>query len=164
MSRKLLAGTVALGACILAVVFGRTGEPKLTHVRSLSALLAHPVRDLPLRVHGALVKGSLCKEAARCGYRFVLTDTYGASAWAAAPLSARPLLSVRYPGCLFSECVFDTSNIEVDLTVDGKLGASPRELEAAEVYTHSPEVCHWLANLADAEPMVSSDLPLCAAR
>lgn len=160
MSRKLLAGTLALGACILALVFGPMGERKLTHVRSLSALLAHPIHDGTVRVHGALVKGSLCKEAAPCGYRFVLMDTGGA----VAPLSPRARVPVRYSRCWLPECLFDTGNVESDVTIEGKLASSANELEASEVFTPSPEVCRWLAHVADAQPMAPSDVPLCVAR
>ena len=96
MSRKLLAGTVLLGAGILALVFFMPGDvPR----RTVSAFLAQRIRNRPVRVEGALVKGSLCKVTRgpdACEYRFRMID--GFSLHPAPGLG--PELRVRDPNCL----------------------------------------------------------------
>jgi cytochrome c-type biogenesis protein CcmE len=133
MSRKLLAGTLLLGASILYAVFS-LGRPKPVYSRSVSEFLAHPIRDEAVRIQGSLVPGSLVRLDEPCEYRFRLVDRWSPST-DAAPSAARPELSVRYPRCIVPDTFRDTPGFEgAVVTVEGKMCQSCHHFEASEIY------------------------------
>jgi len=138
MSRKLLVGSVLLGAGILVAVFG-WGRPKSSvYARSVSAFLAHPSFDEPVRVQGSLVPGSLVRGSEPCEYRFSLVDGWSASTDAVA-IAEQPQLPVRYLGCVVPDTFRDAPGFEMaPVTVEGKLCESCHRFEASQIYAKMP--------------------------
>jgi cytochrome c-type biogenesis protein CcmE len=129
MGRKLLFGILVAGTSALLLVFGWS-EPKLVHARSVSAFVAHPVRDRPVRLDGALVKGSLCKISEPCEYRFRMVDRFQPGPPAE--------LSVRYPGCIVPDTFRDLPWLDVQVSVTGKLCATCHDFEASQIMARCP--------------------------
>lgn len=129
MSRKLLAGTVLLGAAILVVVFNFT--PSAVYSRSVSDFLARPIREQRVRIQGTLVPGSICRRDDPCEWRFSLADR-----WLpppdAGPATPKAQLFVRYAQCLTPDTFRDGEN--VTLTVEGELCASCHRFEASQIF------------------------------
>jgi len=136
MSRKLLAGTVLIGAGILTVVFGLRSPP-LRYALSVSELLAHPVHEQLVRVQGTVVPESVCQEARGCGYRFRLTDG-GSALPHALPAAPRRQLSVHYPACIVPDSFRLLPSLSLDLTVEGELCANCHRFEASQVLAKCP--------------------------
>ena len=133
MSRKVLLGTLLIGASVLCFVFS-SSRAKPRYSRTVSEFLAHPTRDEPVRIRGSLVPGSLVQRDEPCEFRFRLVDRWSGSA-DAAPIAARAELSVRYPSCLIPDTLRDSPGFEAaEVTVDGKLCQSCHDFEASQVH------------------------------
>jgi len=132
MSRKLLAGTVLLGAGILTAVFSLSSPPAV-YARSVSDFVAQPIRERTVRVSGTLVHGSLLRSNAPCGYLFRLAD--GAAEPSDAAPSARPELSVHYGECIVPDTFRDVAGYDLQVTVEGELCANCHRFEASQVIT-----------------------------
>lgn len=130
MSRKLLAGTLVLGAGVLAVVFGWPSPPGV-YARSVSDFVAHPIYDRAVRLQGTLVPGSLCMRHEPCEFRFRLTER-------SPPLdsgpSARPAeLVVSYRSCVISADFRERPGFDLPVVVEGQLCAHCHRFEASAV-------------------------------
>ena len=138
MSRKLLAGTVLLGAGILTLVFG-LNSPKPVYARSVSEFLARPLREQPVRINGVLVPGSLCRARNSCEYRFRMAAGAGWSRVSdAGPLGPSPELSVHYSSCFVPDTLRDVPGMEVPIIVEGELCANCHRFEASQLLIKCP--------------------------
>lgn len=135
MSRKLLAGTVLLGASILALVFGSRSSS--VYSRSVSEFLARPIRDRPVRIIGTLVHGSLCRASRECDIRFRLVSVFYERT-AAARVGPSPELSMRYETCILPDRLRDTPGVDLPVTVEGELCASCHRFEVSQVMIKTP--------------------------
>lgn len=134
MSRRLLAGTLVLGAVILVVVFELEG-PKPVYAYALGDFVAKPVRDVTVRLEGVLVPGSLCRSEAPCGYGFRMVDRR----WREGALGPPELtLAVHYPSCVVPDTVRDIPGWEMSLSVEGTLCTSCHVFEASRLLAKCP--------------------------
>jgi len=136
MNRKLLGGSVLLGAGILALVFGLS-SPKAVYARSVPEFLAHPIYDRPVRVTGTLVHGSLLRASASCEYRFSLAGG-GSPPSDAGPGSPRAELAVHYPDCIIPDGFRDMPCMDLQVTVEGELCTNCHRFEASQVIVKCP--------------------------
>jgi cytochrome c-type biogenesis protein CcmE len=136
MSRKLLAATVLLGAGILVAVFSSSRRTSI-YSRSVSEFRAHPVLDEPVRVLGALVPGSLVRQATPCEYRFVLAEAWSLTT-RARPSGTASQLSVHYPKCVLPDTLREVAGIETVITVEGELCTSCQQFEASQIFVKAP--------------------------
>ena len=137
MSRKLLLGTVVVGASVLALVWFIV--PGSVPNRTVSGFVLRPIHDRPVRIAGTLVKGSLCKVTrgpAACEYHFRMADSYSTHAAPGPPAELR----VRDPQCLIPDVLRDIQGYDVSVTVEGEQCSTCSELEASMVMAlcHSP--------------------------
>lgn len=151
MSRKLLVGTVLLGAGILCVVF-RLSKPDSVYSRSVSEFVAHPVYDRTVRVQGTVVPGSVCWRAEPCEYRFLLVEPRDSPTDAAAMAPPRPGLSVRYPSCIVPDTFRPKPGTDTFVTVEGKQCASCHYFEASLLLARGPGKYEMRARDAGSEP------------
>jgi cytochrome c-type biogenesis protein CcmE len=138
MSRKLLAGTVLLGAGILTLVFGLS-SPRPVYASSVSDFLLHPVRERTVRLSGTLVPGSLSGPSASSGYSFRLADrrfphNRAGTVWPSQELS------VHCSVCVVPDTFRDLPGIEIELSVEGELCAHCHRFEASLVMAKCPGV------------------------
>jgi cytochrome c-type biogenesis protein CcmE len=111
MGRKLLVGTLLLGAALLGAVLGlKDDSPSWS--RSVTDFWARPIFDRTVRVGGYLVQGTLCRMPDSCEHRFRMSDL-------------RPenpsMLPVHYKGCFVPEAFGDMPGFDVSITVEGTL-------------------------------------------
>ena len=128
MSRKLLVGSLVLGASVLGAVFGLSKERPIW-ARSVSEFRVHPSFDRTVRVSGYLVPGTLCKMTDRCEHRFRISEL-------------RPekpaVLPVRYQSCLVPDTFRDVPGVDISIIVEGKLCAGCHIFEAAQIMAKCP--------------------------
>ena len=134
MSRRLLAGTLVLGAAILVAVFQIEGR-KPVFAYGLEKFLAHPIRDKQVRLEGDLVPGSLCRIESPCGFEFRMVDRWFRSD---AGTSARPELAVRYSRCIVPDTFRDIPGWEMSLVVEGTLCTGCHVFEASQLIAKCP--------------------------
>ena len=131
MSRKLLAGTVVLGASILFAVF-RLSTPKGIYSVSVSEFLAHPLRERFVRVQGTLVHGSLCRRTEPCAYEFALMAA-PPEAIDSRPRTLGSELSVRYARCVLPDTLRDLAGMDVQITIEGELCSECHRFQASQL-------------------------------
>jgi cytochrome c-type biogenesis protein CcmE len=160
MSRKLLVGTVLLGAGILTAVFGLS-SPRPVYARSVSAFLAQPIRERTVRVEGTLVPGSLCRARGTRGeYRFVLADHWAERA-DAEPVGAGPQRSVSCLSCARGDTFRDVPGLLLQVTVEGELCASCHRFEASQAMAKCPSL--YRKGMYDGIHLAVRPVPPCAA-
>jgi cytochrome c-type biogenesis protein CcmE len=131
MSRKLLAAALAGGAGI--IVLALQLETKPVYSLSVSDFLARDLRDEKVKLQGLLVRRTLCRIEAACGYRFTLQD---GSLTSAGELSApAATLSVRYDGCVIPDNFRDIPGHDVTVTVEGERCQTCHDFKAAQIMT-----------------------------
>lgn len=131
--RVLLLGALVLGVALPTVVYA-LAKPKVMYSRRVSEFLKKPMRDTPVRIEGFLVPGSLCRDVAKCEFRFRLADTLP---WDG-PRDARQELEVHYGNCVVPDTFRDTPGMEVSATVQGELCADCTHLEATQIMAKCP--------------------------
>ena len=136
MSRRLLAGTVLLGASILVAVFSLAKRTPV-YARSVAEFVAHPIRGQKVRIQGALVPGSLVREAEPCAYQFRLAEPWSPLA-EVKPDAPPAQLSVHHPGCLVPDTFRDLPGLEMLVAVEGELCESCHRFEASHILTKAP--------------------------
>lgn len=123
MSKKLLVGSLAAVGAIWAVVFG-LGKPATIYSLSVSQFLKRGMADQTVRVQGRIVRGTLCKVTADCGYRFTLAD-------------AGEQLSVVDEECAFHDNFGEIPGREVSASVEGERCQGCRDFKATRVLIRS---------------------------
>jgi cytochrome c-type biogenesis protein CcmE len=120
----LLLGLVAMtgGITALALSF----QESAVYAKSVDQLLANPATGSgrAVRVQGDLVKGTLEHKESPCEYRFRMTK------------GGREL-PVRYANCVIPDTFRDVPNMDVEVTVEGKLAADG-SFEASTVMAKCP--------------------------
>ena len=120
----LLLGLVAMtgGITALALSF----QESAVYAKSVDQLVAEQGRlsGRAVRVQGNLVKGTLVHQEQPCEYRFRMTK-------------GGVELPVRYPNCVVPDTFRDVPNMDVEVTVQGKLLAD-NTFEASEVMAKCP--------------------------
>lgn len=120
----LLVGLVAMtgGIAALALSF----QESAVYAKSVDQLLANPAvaANRAVRVQGDLVKGTLTHQESPCEYRFRMTK------------GGREL-PVRYANCVIPDTFRDVPNMDVEVTVEGKLAADG-SFEASNVMAKCP--------------------------
>jgi cytochrome c-type biogenesis protein CcmE len=120
----LLVGLVAVtgGITALALSF----QESAVYAKSVDQLLAEQAKlsGRAVRVQGNLVKGTLVHQERPCEYRFRMTK-------------GGVELPVRYPNCVVPDTFRDVPNMDVEVTVQGKLLAD-NTFEASEVMAKCP--------------------------
>ena len=126
MNRRLLAGSVLVGALLMGITLGLSEEP--SYSRTVSEFLAHPTFDKTIRLNGVLVPNTLCKMPDRCEYRFRMSDRVSRSA----------ALPVRYEWCVVPDTFRDVEGLDVDVSVKGELCSGCHTFEAEEIMAKCP--------------------------
>jgi cytochrome c-type biogenesis protein CcmE len=118
----LLLGLVAMtgGITALALSF----QESAVYAKSVDQLLSEKATGRAVRVQGILVKGTLSHQEKPCEYSFRMTKG-GAE------------LPVRYPNCVIPDTFRDVPNMDVEVTVQGKLLAD-NTFEASELMAKCP--------------------------
>ena len=127
MSRRVLAGSVLVGALALGVTLGMS-EEQTFYSRSVSQFLADPIFDRTIRLSGLLVPNTLCKMPDGCEHRFQMYDR--------ASLSAK--LPVRYQRCVVPDTFRDVPGLDVDVTLTGELCSGCHTFEAEQILAKCP--------------------------
>jgi cytochrome c-type biogenesis protein CcmE len=138
MSRKLLVGTLLAAAGILALVFG-LDRPTAIYSVGVSELAARKLWDRPVRVHGVLVHGTLCRVDAECGYRFRLANRPRFSENDAGPSHSGEQLSVSYDGCVVPDNLRDVPGIDLEVTAEGERCRNCHDFKATQIIVWSSE-------------------------
>lgn len=105
----LLVGLVTMGVAILAIAL--TGiDNAAVYSKGVDQLLQERERFVSrnVRVVGMLVRGSLMRRSEPCEYRFRIHK--GAAE-----------LAVQYPQCIIPDTFRDVPNVDVEVTVEGRL-------------------------------------------
>jgi cytochrome c-type biogenesis protein CcmE len=120
----LLLGLVAMtgGITALALSF----QESAVYAKSVDQLMSEQgkLAGRAVRVQGNLVKGTLVHQEQPCEYRFRMTK-------------GGVELPVRYPNCVVPDTFRDVPNMDVEVTVQGKLLAD-NTFEATEVMAKCP--------------------------
>lgn len=120
----MLVGLVAMtgGIAALALSF----QESAVYAKSVDQLMAEQghLAGRAVRVQGNLVKGTLVHQEQPCEYRFRMTK-------------GGVELPVRYPNCVVPDTFRDVPNMDVEVTVQGKLLAD-NSFEATEVMAKCP--------------------------
>lgn len=120
----LLVGLVAMAGGITALALNF--QESAVYAKSVDQLLAEQGRlaGRAVRVQGNLVKGSLVHQEQPCEYRFRITKNNAE-------------IPVRYGNCVVPDTFRDVPNMDVEVTVQGKLLAD-NSFEASEVMAKCP--------------------------
>jgi cytochrome c-type biogenesis protein CcmE len=121
----LVVGLAAAGAGVVGVVLGGMKDNSI-YAKSVDDLLNEKSRFVgkPVRAEGTLVHGSLVKRESPCEYRFSV-EKNGA------------VIPVRYAQCVVPDTFIDKPDMDVQVTVEGKLLAD-NSFEATNVLAKCP--------------------------
>jgi cytochrome c-type biogenesis protein CcmE len=142
----LLIGLLAIGGGMLMLVmtsFDNGGSWS----RSVDKFVSEKDRmsDRNVKVTGMLVKGSLKKRDTPCEYRFELSK-------------AEATLPVRYAGCVVPDTFRDVPNMDVEVTVDGKLDPAGH-FQAAQIMAKCPSKYEMQERAKKGERAPHAELP-----
>ena len=128
---RLLAFAGGIGATLAVVLLGTTARAWLAPSQPwprVDELFTAEHHDLPLRVNGDLVPGSMVRFDAPCEYRFAIE-------------SAGFRMPVRYASCVLSDPLAEAVEDQepVPITIEGALG--PAGFVATGVQARTPSCC-----------------------
>ena len=120
----LLAALLVVGGGLVALVF--SFKEAAVYAKNVDQLMSEKARlaGRPVRVEGDLVKGSLVHQDSPCEYRFRMT-------------SGSVQLPVRYGQCVVPDTFRDMPDMDVKVTVEGKLD-NAGNFEATQVMAKCP--------------------------
>lgn len=119
----LLVGLLAVGGALVALVM--SFQEAAVYAKTVDQLMAEQTRfaGRPVRVEGDLVKGSLVHQDSPCEYRFRM-------------VSKGVEVPVRYGQCVVPDTFRDVPDMDVKVTVEGKLAGG--QFEATQVMAKCP--------------------------
>jgi cytochrome c-type biogenesis protein CcmE len=118
--RLLLVASLAGVGAVWAIVFG-WGWPPVIYSYSVSQFLKRGLADQTVRVQGTMVRGTLCRVTADCGYRFTLTE-------------AGQQLPVVYEQCAVPDTLGDIPGRDVRVSVEGERCQSCHDFNATRMF------------------------------
>ena len=139
-------GLVMIGGAIVALVLGGLQDNGI-YSKSVDELLASSgkLTGKAVRAEGNLVHGSLVKRDSPCEYRFTV-EKKGVQ------------MPVRYAQCVVPDTFRDVPNVEVGVTVEGKLQPDG-SFEASSVLAKCPSKYDMKDKAARGEQMPHEALP-----
>ena len=119
----LLVGLLVVGAALVALVF--SFQEAAVYAKTVDQLMAEQgkLAGRPVRVEGDLVKGTLVHQDSPCEYRFRM-------------VSKGVEVPVRYGQCVVPDTFRDVPDMDVKVTVEGKLVG--QQFEATQVMAKCP--------------------------
>ncbi len=119
----LLVGLLVMGGALVALVF--SFQEAAVYAKTVDQLMAEQGRlaGRPVRVEGDLVKGTLVHQDSPCEYRFRM-------------VSKGIEVPVRYAQCVVPDTFRDVPDMDVKVTVEGKL--TGQQFEATQVMAKCP--------------------------
>ena len=124
-SLGLLVGLIVIGAGVLTLVF-MSGKDATVYARQVDELVRErdKLAGKPVRVEGALKRGSLTRRDAPCEYRFTLAKS-GTE------------LPVRFAQCIVPDTFRDMPGMDVMVTAEGTLDRGGH-FEASQIMAKCP--------------------------
>lgn len=136
MSRKLLAAALAASAGVLVLVL-RPWATTPIYSYGVRDFLSRDVREQKVRVSGQLVRGSLCRLPAECGYRFAIQGGPSADDGSFHDRESGSTLSVSYDGCALPGLIWDMRGYEANVVVEGERCQSGHDFRATKIFARS---------------------------